>query len=523
MKSSLTALFSFLLISVGVATAEDLKLNFRKQIETAPESGKFHSITEAGAWDAKKTAIVICDMWDDHYCQNAARRVSEMAPRMNETIKAARARGVLIIHCPSGCMEVYEDTPQRKLAQNAPVVESKFPLKSWCYLDPGLEAPMPVKVDQPCDDKGKLRERVRFYNKQIDTLEIAEGDAITDSAEAYYLMKERGIENVILMGVHTNMCILGRPFGIRQMVQAGQNVVLMRDLTDTMYNPREAPFVNHFTGNDLVTEHIERHWCATITSDQILGTDQPYRFPGDRRKHLVIVMGEREYKTAETLPQFAIEELGKDFKISLVFADEENKNEFPGLDVVRDADVVLVSVRRRNLSNAQLDLIREHVAAGKPLLGIRTASHAFHQSKGGAPEGLDEWRDFDATVLGGNYHGHHGTKITTFAEVAMNAADHPILEGVRPKRFQTYGSLYEVRPLEENTTVLMEGTGQDIKEGEPVAWTHVGPGGGRVFYTSLGHPYDFDLTDFRTLLRNAIYWAVDLEIPAEEEASGDDC
>jgi type 1 glutamine amidotransferase len=69
----------------------------------------------------------------------------------------------------------------------------------------------------------------------------------------------------------------------------------------------------------------------------------------------------------------------------------------------------------------------------------------------------------------------------------------------------------------------MQGTAQDIKEGEPVAWTHVGPGGGRVFYTSLGHPYDFDLTDFRTLLRNAIFWAVDQEVPAAEEKSGDDC
>lgn len=521
-------LYYLVAILVGVSAplaAENFQLQFRTQKETEEGSEKYHSITTPENWDPKKTAFVICDMWDDHYCQNAARRVGEMAPRMNEVIKAAREQGSLIIHSPSGCMDVYKDTPQRKLAMNAPPVETKIPLKSWCYLDPKMEADMPVKVDQPCDDKGKLRDRVRFYNKQIDTLEIAEGDAITDSVEAFYLMEQKGIENVVIMGVHTNMCVLGRPFGIRQMVAAGQNVVLMRDMTDTMYNPEDEPYVNHFTGNDLVFEHIERFWCPTITSDQILEKEaEPFRFPGDDRKHIVIMMGEREYETADTLPKFALEELGKDFKISLVHADVEEKGKFPGLEVVNDADVILISVRRRNLSKEQLNLIRNHIEEGKPLVGIRTASHAFHQNKEGTlAEGLDEWRDFDPSVLGGNYHGHLGADITTFAEVVKGQADHPVLKGVGTRRFQTFGSLYEVKPLVDSTTVLIQGSAQGVKESEPVAWTNKGPGGGKVFYTSLGHPYDFNITDFRNLLRNAIYWSVDESVPPLKEKSGDDC
>jgi type 1 glutamine amidotransferase len=287
----------------------------------------------------------------------------------------------------------------------------------------------------------------------------------------------------------------------------------MRDMTDTMYNPADEPFVNHFTGNDLVFEHIERYWCPTITSGDILGDGMTYRFPGDQRKHIAIVMAEREYKTEETLPKFAIEELGRDFKISLVFADAESRDTLPGVDVIADADVILVSVRRRNLPKDQLDLFRKHVEAGKPLIGIRTASHAFHQNKEGAPDGLDEWRDFDKTVFGGSYHGHHSGKIATFAQARAKSADHPILEGVNPKRFQTYGSLYEVRPLADGTTVLLDGSAQGIKEGEPVAWTNVSPGGGRVFYTSLGHPYDFGVTNFRKMLRNAVYWAVEKPLP----------
>lgn len=230
-------------------------------------------------WSAKETAIVICDMWDDHYCISAAKRVGEMAPHMNDVISLARKQGVLIIHCPSGCMEVYKDTPQRKLAQQAPPVKTEIPLKNWCYLDKDHEAPLPIEDANPCDDE-KPRPAVKFYSKQHETLKIADGDAITDSAEAFYLMKQKGITNVIIMGVHTNMCVLGRPFGIRQLVYQKMNVVLMRDMTDAMYNPKMKPHVSHFKGTELVVEHIERHWCATVNSSDITGK-AAFRFKGD--------------------------------------------------------------------------------------------------------------------------------------------------------------------------------------------------------------------------------------------------
>lgn len=508
-KSFVWVFFGFLLVP-SAGAGEQIEWVFRSQRETAPDSGKFHTETRPQAWDAGKTAVVICDMWNDHYCRNAARRVAEMAPRMNEVITEARSRGALIIHCPSGCMEFYENTPQRKRAQEAPVVETKIPLQSWCYLNAGTESEMPVETNQPCDDTVDLRERKRFYDRQIETIQIAKEDAITDSAEAFYLMKQRGITNVVLMGVHTNMCVLGRPFGIRQLVGQGMNVVLMRDMTDTMYNPKDAPYVNHFTGNDLVFSHIERNWCPTVTSDALLPEKGgPFRFAENKRKHIVVMMGESEYHTADSLPPFLLSELGKDFQISLVYADEEKPNFFPGLDVLRDADLLLLSVRRRNLSDQQMGLIRDFLAKGKPLVGIRTASHAFFQSKQTEPlpDGVSEWRTFDPEILGGNYHGHLKPSIATFAQVQKGENPHPILEGVEEARFQTFGSLYEVRPLEEGTEVLVLGSAQGEKETQPVAWTHVSPAGGRVFYTSLGHPYDFGTAAFRTLLRNALYWA----------------
>ena len=91
------------------------------------------------------------------------------------------------------------------------------------------------------------------------------------------LIKQRGIKNVIVMGVHTNMCVLYRPFAIRRLLECGFNVLLMRDLTDSMYNPARKPYVNHFTGTDLVIWYIEKYLCPSVTSDQIIG-GSPFRF-----------------------------------------------------------------------------------------------------------------------------------------------------------------------------------------------------------------------------------------------------
>jgi nicotinamidase-related amidase len=255
--------------------AGDLTLNTRYQERN--DTDVFEVRKQQRSIPANQTAIVVCDMWDKHWCKGATSRVAEMAPRMNEVINKAREQGVMIIHCPSSTMGFYEGTPGRKLALSAPVVEAKVPLQKWCHLDPDREAPLPIDdSDGGCDCEPQC-ENYQAWTRQIDTIEIHEGDAITDTAEAYNVMKERGITNVIVMGVHMNMCVLGRPFSIRQMVYQDQNVFLMRDLTDTMYNSRMSPFVSHFKGNDLVADHIEKYWCPTVTSVDILG-GKPFEF-----------------------------------------------------------------------------------------------------------------------------------------------------------------------------------------------------------------------------------------------------
>jgi len=243
-------------------------------------------------WDPKKTAIIICDMWDDHWCRSASRRVGELAGPLNETVKAARQRGVFIIHAPSSVTGFYKDSPQRKRALDAPFAATPVPLATaqrwgtaWCWTDPKREKVLPIDdSDMGCSCTDRKCEVREAWTRQIATIEMAPGDALTDSGqETWNLLQARGIDTVVLCGVHLNMCVLGRPFAIRQMVTLGKNVVLLRDLTDTMYNPERPPGVDHFTGTDLVVAHVESHWCPTVTSTVFTGKPA-FRFQEDTRK-----------------------------------------------------------------------------------------------------------------------------------------------------------------------------------------------------------------------------------------------
>lgn len=241
-------------------------------------------------WNPRKTALIICDMWDNHWCKGAARRVGELAGPMNKVITAARQQGVFIIHAPSTTVNFYEGTPQRRRAQAAKFVKTSQPLATverwgtaWCYPDPKRESELPIDdTDMGCDCPTKC-EIVPPWTRQIKTIDIAEEDAITDNGqETFNLLAERGIDNVIIMGVHLNMCVLGRPFAIRQLVTQGKSVLLVRDMTDTMYCSKMKPFVNHFAGTDLVVAHVEKNWCPTIVSTDFLG-GKPFRFAEDKR------------------------------------------------------------------------------------------------------------------------------------------------------------------------------------------------------------------------------------------------
>jgi nicotinamidase-related amidase len=266
-----------------------IKLTLRSQA-TAPGKEPAAPTEAQVTWDPKKTAIIVCDMWDHHWCKSAEARVGELAAPMNEMLKAARAKGVFVIHAPSTCTGFYKDTPQRKLAQSAPFAKTPIALASterwgtaWNWPDAKREGVLPIDdSDMGCDCKEKCEIRSP-WTRQTAAIEIAAVDAITDDGqETWNLLTERKIDNVILCGVHLNMCVLGRPFAIRQMVKLGKNVALMRDMTDTMYNPDRPPGCTHFEGTDKVIAHVERYWCPSFVSTDITGKPA-FHFKDDTR------------------------------------------------------------------------------------------------------------------------------------------------------------------------------------------------------------------------------------------------
>jgi nicotinamidase-related amidase len=232
-------------------------------------------------WNPKNTAVIIVDMWNEHHCKAASRRVAELAPFMDEVVHSAREKGILIIHAPSDCMDFYKDTEQRKRALSAPYRPASVKF-TWNEYNPDYEDPIPEKVAEAgcsCDTPEPCGPGYKAWSRQHEDIEITPFDIISDNGqEIFNVLSQYEIENVIIMGVHTNVCVLGRPFGIRQMVYLGKNVVLCRDLTDSYHRDPG----NHFEGLAKITEHIEKYWCASLTSEQLTGQN-PFSFKENLR------------------------------------------------------------------------------------------------------------------------------------------------------------------------------------------------------------------------------------------------
>lgn len=276
-----------------------IKRTIRETKDTTEPQRTLQRHTEMDSWDPKETAVIVCDVWDYHHSINAVRRIEEMLPRMEALIQEARQRGSIIIHAPSDCMETYQQHPARARAQEISKRPMPAKIASWNSKTTTEElARYPIdqsdggEDDDPVEHKSwsaKLSELGRNpampWKAQSPALTIDPSkDFISDRGmEVWGLLQDHEIKHVLMIGVHTNMCVLGRPFGLRQLRQNGMDVVLVRDLTDCMYNPKRWPYVDHFTGNDLVISYVEQFICPTITSNQIVG-GSPIQFKNDFRK-----------------------------------------------------------------------------------------------------------------------------------------------------------------------------------------------------------------------------------------------
>ena len=233
----------------------------------------------------------------------------------------------------------------------------------------------------------------------------------------------------------------------------------------------------------------------------------------------IVIMAVEEpdnYDAVNSMNAFAANELRpQGHRVTVVVGDKPMKHHFEGLvAALKDADLLILFSRRRFLPQEQMDAVRAHLNAGKPLLGIRTANHAFiPRPKDTVEAGLTIWPEFTHDVLGGENAGYE-TKELPYTVSAIVGIKTPLLEGVNAANIRGHQSLYKVLPLAADATPILIGTAGAgaTTPPQPVAWTRsYGPNKARIFYTSLGAPEDMRIADVRRLLVNAVKWTLDSE------------
>ena len=268
-------------------------------------------------------------------------------------------------------------------------------------------------------------------------------------------------------------------------------------------------------------------------------------------KSIVLLSGDEEYRSEEGLPQMArILALRHGFKCTVLFSqspegiiDPDNSSNIPGMHLIDDADLVIMLLRFRRLPDEDMAHLVQYVEAGKPLIGLRTSTHAFnYEGNSTSPYAKwswrsKEWKDgFGGQVLGEtwvNHHGHHGQE-STRGVIPAAVAQHPILQGVSDVWGRT--DVYGIRKLPADATVLLEGSvragmtpdapaveGPKNSPRHPVFWTRQRklPEGNlqRIVCTTMGASRDLESIDLRRAIVNGSYWCLGIEDKIDPKSS----
>lgn len=253
-----------------------------------------------------------------------------------------------------------------------------------------------------------------------------------------------------------------------------------------------------------------------------LHAQTPPSQPSAAPPHVVFVTGDDEYRSEITMPMLArILEERHGMRTTIAYARPipQTKDNIEGLEALETADLMVMFTRFRALPEAQLRRILAFVESGRPLIGLRTTTHAFLYPDGHERQPLND--GFGRDVFGQKWITHHGAQSRTDVTIDEASRAHPILAGVEP--FQARSWLYHVAPLHDVDLVLLQGRSVNSnkagKQGEypltqPVAWTRTYKGA-PVFFTTLGHPADFTHESMRRLVVNAVLWALGRPVPEQ--------
>lgn len=223
----------------------------------------------------------------------------------------------------------------------------------------------------------------------------------------------------------------------------------------------------------------------------------------DARPVVAFIVSDSHYGADTYLPEYA-KTLEKEEGVRTIVIHGKGTNQFPDMAKLSEADVAVLFIRRLSPPKEQLDAFRKFIDRGGALVALRTASHAFDIKKP-SPEGCDQWVEFDAEILGGNYHNHTPNSAGCEIRIADGQADHPIVKDL-PAKWRSSAGLYLTSPIKDDCKVVLEGSAGD--EHHPVAWIRKLESGSNVTYIGLGCQEDFKKSWYPKLLTSAIRWAL---------------
>jgi type 1 glutamine amidotransferase len=240
----------------------------------------------------------------------------------------------------------------------------------------------------------------------------------------------------------------------------------------------------------------------------------------DSRPHVVFIAGEEEYASHWTLPKIA-DDLERRFNIrsTVIHSWRSGAHDYdmPGeveipeyeeiknLEIIKDADLVVMHIRFRLPPPEQLQIFQDYFDSGKPAIAFRTTSHGMWAA---------DQKDWFVPFFGGHYKGHMPNSEGTTTIVPAEQLNHPILRGVPKKNsMNDVMGIYVTAPLNDSATPLMMGKTGLMAPAQPVTWINEYKKGQKIFYTSLGGLESFIDPGFINMVYNAVFWALDREVP----------
>ena len=209
-----------------------------------------------------QTALLICDVFNNHWCKSQTKIYDAIAQRIGRVVTEFHQKGMLVVHCPSECMDVAASQFQRMLEY------FQYPLPEHKKDVPAPDPPITSKFQCMCTPFCEMQ---FTWSREHPCIPLAEQDIICDQgAPICSYLQKHGITTLFYAGFSLNMCMLHRTFGIPQMLRWGMDCVFIRDLTEVFYNPKDPPCVTHETALEMMIQYVERTYCPSVTSEELL-------------------------------------------------------------------------------------------------------------------------------------------------------------------------------------------------------------------------------------------------------------